>query len=77
MSHATIGNRLRDIRRDAGFTQDEIAAALGMTQSMVMQIERGTKQLSLLNAAKLAEMLGCSINDLLGEDHHERETGNA
>lgn len=71
MSHATIGNRLRDIRRDAGFTQEEIAAALGMTQSMVLQIERGTKQLSLLNAAKLAEMLGCNIKDLLGEESHE------
>lgn len=77
MSHATIGNRLRDIRRDAGYTQDEIATALGMTQSMVLQIERGTKQLSLLNAAKLAEMLGCNIEDLLEEEHHERKTGDA
>ena len=77
MSHATIGNRLRDIRRDAGYTQDEIATALGMTQSMVLQIERGTKQLSLLNAAKLAEMLGCNIEDLLEEEHHEGKTGNA
>lgn len=70
-SHTTIGSRLRDLRMNAGYTQGEIANALDMTQSMVLQIERGTKQLSLLNASILAEMFGCSINDLLKEVPNE------
>lgn len=76
MSHTTIGTRIRALRYEAGFTQDEVAAALGMTQSMVLQIERGTKQLSLLNASKLAEMFGCTIEDILKEVPHEGKTGN-
>lgn len=77
MSHATIGSTLRERRKDAGYTQDEVAKVLGVNQTMVLQIERGTKQLSLLNAAKLAELFGCSIDDLLGGGPHERKTGNA
>lgn len=77
MSHATIGSTLRERRKDAGYTQDEVAKVLGVNQTMVLQIERGTKQLSLLNAAKLAELFGCSIDDLLGEVPHEGKTGNA
>ena len=72
MSHATIGSTLRERRKDAGYTQDEVAKVLGVNQTMVLQIERGTKQLSLLNAAILAELFGCSIDYLLGEVPHER-----
>lgn len=68
MSHETIGNRLRDLRREAGFTQSEVAKELGITQTMVMQIERGTKQLSLLNAERLAKMYGCTKDDMLGKE---------
>ncbi len=76
MSHADIGTRMRCLRQEAGYTMEEVAFRLGMTVQMVMQIERGTKQLSLLNAAKLSTMFGCTIDDLLG-GNHERETGNA
>lgn len=68
MSHETIGSRLRDLRLEAGFTQTEVAKELGITQVMVMQIERGTKQLSLLNADKLAKMYGCTKDDMLGKE---------
>ena len=68
MSHEAIGNRLRDLRHEAGFTQSEVAKELGITQVMVMQIERGTKQLSLLNADKLAKMYGCTKDDMLGKE---------
>lgn len=71
MSHATIGTRLRALRSEAGYTQDEVADVLGMTQSMVLQIERGTKQLSLLNASKLAKLFGCTIDDILKEVPNE------
>lgn len=76
MSHADIGTRMRCLRQEAGYTMEEVAFRLGMTVQMVMQIERGTKQLSLLNASKLSTMFGCTIDDLLGGSH-ERETGNA
>ena len=77
MSHADIGTRMRSLRREAGFTLEDVAGRMGMTPQMVMQIERGTKQLSLLNAAKLADMFGCKIEDILPEVPYERETGNA
>lgn len=68
MSHETIGRRLRELRNEAGFTQNEAAKELGISQSMVMQIERGTKQLSLLNADRLAKMYRCTKDDMLGKE---------
>ena len=68
MSHETIGSRLKGLRMEAGFTQAEVAKELGVTPVMVLQIERGTKQLSLLNADKLAKLYGCTKDDMLGKE---------
>lgn len=76
MSHADIGTRIRSLRYEAGLTLKAVSDELGVTEQMMSQIERGVKQLSLLNAAKLADMFGCRIEDILPEVHHERETGN-
>ena len=49
-----------------------------VTESYVMQIEHGTKQLSVMNAKKLADLFGCRIEDFLEEAGEDaRETGDA
>ena len=60
-----IGDNLKRLREANGITQCELAEQVGITQSMLCQLERGTKTLSLPLAKEIAEILKCSIEDLI------------
>lgn len=64
----SIGANTRRLRIGAGFTQAALAAKIGIGTSMLSQIERGTKTLTLPLAAEVARVLDCSIYDLLDEE---------
>ena len=59
-------NRIRDIRQARGMTQKELADRLGVNQSMISDYESGKVDLSLTKAVKIADILECDLNDLLG-----------
>ncbi|WP_092679348.1 helix-turn-helix domain-containing protein [Albimonas donghaensis] len=56
--------RVRDIRRAAGMTQEQLAAAAGITQSMVSHIERGRDRPGLETLELLAKALSVEVGDL-------------
>ena len=65
-----IGNKLKAARLRAHMTQAQLAAAAGLDQSAVSQIERGIAGPSLATLKALAAALGVSAADLdpgLGE----------
>jgi transcriptional regulator with XRE-family HTH domain len=47
-------------------TQKELADRLGVNQSMISDYESGKVDLSLTKAVKIADILECDLNDLLG-----------
>lgn len=61
-----IGNRLRDLREKRNITQTQIAEKLGITQGAVSQWEVGATNPSIGMISKLAEILGCTVDELLG-----------
>lgn len=61
-----IGENLRKIRLERNVTQAELAEKIGVTQSMLCQIERGTKALSVMLAVDIAKYLKCDLDELLG-----------
>ncbi|MBM6976972.1 helix-turn-helix domain-containing protein [Intestinimonas butyriciproducens] len=64
---------LKYIRKKAGLTQMDLAAKLGVTQSLVAMWERGA---TLPNAAKLpelADVLHCTIDALYGREPFRAE----
>ena len=63
-----VGKNIRALREKAEMTQVELAEKIGITQSMLCQIERGTKACSIPLGAEIAAVLGCEINDLLAEN---------
>lgn len=63
-----IGENLKRIRENKDITQADLARNLGITHSMLCQIERGTKTLSLPLAKEISEILGCRIEDLTKTD---------
>ena len=60
-----IGDNVKRIRTERNMTQLELAKRVGCSQSMINQIERGTKALNVNLAAQIAEVLECGINDFV------------
>ncbi len=61
-----IGRRLREIRKRRGKTQAEVAAALGVDQSLVSAYEREAVRPHAPILATLAEFLRTSADEILG-----------
>jgi len=50
--------RLREARTEAGMSQEEVAAALGVRQKFVSKIETGEWRIDPLELQELAELYG-------------------
>ena len=61
----SIAENIRTIRKESGMSQAEVGARLGITGSMINQIERGTKTPSLALSKELADIFGCKVEDFL------------
>ena len=61
-----IGENLKHIRETRGMTQVALAEAVGVTPSMITQIERGTKALSVQLAVAIAQALEGTVAELAG-----------
>ena len=61
-----VGNGLREIRKERGFsTQEELAEAVGVSRTYLSQIETGeAENLTLKMALRICEVLDASISDL-------------
>ena len=53
-----FGKRLRKLREEKGWTQEDLADKAGMHFTYIGQIERGVRNPSLINLYKLARALG-------------------
>ena len=60
----SIGETVRQIRESREMLQKDLAEKIGVSQSMICQIERGTKVLTLPLGRDIARALGCSLDDL-------------
>ena len=56
---------LMERRKAAGITQEQVAAALNVTQGAVSHWERGEGLPTISNLVKLARLLGCTVDDLM------------
>lgn len=61
-----IGRRVAEIRKRKAITQVELAAQLGMSQSLLSRYERGALRLHGALVADLAKALHSSADEILG-----------
>ena len=59
-----FGNRVRDLRRARGYSQESLADEVGLHRTYIGAIERGEQNVSIDNIAKLAKALKVNIADL-------------
>ena len=65
-------NRLKDLREDHDYTQQQIADAIGITQRKYSYIETGVQRLTAEVLVPLARFYGVSVDYLLGETDEPR-----
>lgn len=62
---ALFGLRLAEIRRAKGLSQESLALESGLARSYLGGVERGQRNIALLNIYRLAETLGVTPSSLL------------
>ncbi len=62
---ARLGVGIRAARKAAGLSQEEFADAAGIDRSHMGKIERGERNLTLLNLHRIARALNLQASDLL------------
>ncbi|WP_010991836.1 helix-turn-helix domain-containing protein [Corynebacterium glutamicum] len=60
-----LGGRIRDVRKSLGISQEELAHLSGMHRTYVSSVERGERNISVLNLLSLAGVLGVDAGDLV------------
>ena len=66
-----MNNNLRDLRRAAGLTQEELASAAGVSKNYISQLERGTRfvgKMKIDTMSRICAVLGCTIDVLLSDN---------
>ncbi|WP_339276255.1 helix-turn-helix transcriptional regulator [Paenibacillus sp. FSL W8-0426] len=59
-----VGARIRALRKERGYSQESLGEKGGFHFSYIGQIERGEKNVSLMNLAKIAESLEVNLIQL-------------
>jgi transcriptional regulator with XRE-family HTH domain len=59
-----FGERLRRLRKQKGFSQEALAFACGLDRTYVGGVERGERNISLVNIHKIAGALRVSVREL-------------
>ncbi|GFI08796.1 MAG: helix-turn-helix transcriptional regulator [Lachnospiraceae bacterium] len=57
-------NRLEEIRKERGVTQEELAASLEVSRQTIGSLENGRYNPSILLAFRIARYFGMSIEDI-------------
>jgi transcriptional regulator with XRE-family HTH domain len=60
-----FGQRVRDLRKARSLSQEDFAGECGLDRTYISGIERGRRNVSLINIALIARTLGISVSELL------------
>lgn len=62
-----FGNRVKEFRRGKGLSQEALAALCGLDRTYIGSVERGERNISLVNIVKLSSALDIPLKDLFDE----------
>ena len=68
LTQATLGERLKDARRNVGLTQEEAADRVDLPRTALVQIENGKRAVSSFELLKLAQLYGRDVAEFLSEE---------
>lgn len=59
-----MDNRIKDLRKERGITQDELASAVGVTRQTIISLENGKYNASLQLAHRIAVYFESTIEQI-------------
>lgn len=68
-----FSERLKNLRKQANFTQVEVAEELGISQPAYASWERGVKKPTQENLVKIAQILNVSVDYLVGNSEEKSD----
>ena len=60
----TVGNRVKELRNERGWTQQQLADAVGVSRQSINSIERERYVPSLMLALTFARVFDCSTDEI-------------
>jgi len=60
-----LGLRIREVRQARGWTQDQLAAKCELHRTFIGSVERGERNISILNLRLMARVLRIKLADVL------------
>ena len=63
-----LGSRIRDLPARSGLSQEKLAFACELDRTYIGSVERGERNISVINLNKIANSLDVSLSDLLNFD---------
>ncbi|MDC6159358.1 helix-turn-helix transcriptional regulator [Bacillus albus] len=69
----TFGNIIRDLRKQKGITQKELAQSLQLSESTIGMYERNERQPDYNTLIRIADYFNVSTDFLLGRDFNVKE----
>jgi transcriptional regulator with XRE-family HTH domain len=62
-----LGDRIRNLRKKRGWTQAEMAEQVGIDRSFLADVERGKRNISILNLDLIAKGFKLSLSRMLSK----------
>jgi len=62
-----LGDKIRNYRKQAGFTQEQLAEKADLHHNFIGEVERGNMEISLTSMLKIAKALKVKVRDLVDE----------
>lgn len=69
LSAQEIGQRIMELRKHKGLSQEDLAKSIGMSRPSLAQVELGNRGLDVLELQRLAEILGFSLDVFLSSNY--------
>ena len=60
-----LGEKIKSLRKDLGFSQEQFAEQLGVNRGTVIRIESGTQNSTIQMLLSISEVLRIEIGDLV------------
>lgn len=64
-----LGNRIRSLRVQKGFSQDKLGELAGLNGKYLGEVERGNSNISITNLSRLADVLDVPLLSLMAVEH--------
>ena len=69
MIRKSVGNRIRQLRKERKLTQDDLADLSLLDRTYITSVERGHRNISIVNLEKISKALNIEIKELFDFEH--------